>query len=158
MGPALRQSHRLRAEHHCSVIRLALADAAKHAVAAIGPWHAMTLLHTYENLSEWAWFKSGRVRVTQSDWRAGGVSPLFSLPHLHLCQQGLTPPARLLLTAFEPCPNRAWFKSGRMRVTQSDWRAGASAPCSPYRTCTCVNRGLTPPARLLLTAFEPCPK
>ena len=39
-----------------------------------------------------AWFKSGGMRVTRSDWRAGGVSPLFSLPHLHLCQQGADAP------------------------------------------------------------------
>jgi hypothetical protein len=39
-----------------------------------------------------AWFKLGRIRVTQSDWRAGSVSPLFSLSNLHLCQQGADAP------------------------------------------------------------------
>jgi hypothetical protein len=39
-----------------------------------------------------AWFKLGRMRVTRRDWRARGVSPLFSLPYLRLCQQGAYAP------------------------------------------------------------------
>jgi hypothetical protein len=63
------------------------------------------------------------MRVTRSDWRAGGVSPLFSLSRLHLYQQVDTDRA--------PECEATLFSLSRLHLCQQ----GAYASRSPSVTC-----------------------